>query len=177
VTGQALLGMDLGTSGAKAVLLGAGGRLLAEAEAGYPVDSPHPGWAETDPPAWWRAVVTAVRAARHQAGGVDVAAVGVDGQMHGLVLTDMAGRPLRPALLWADARAVEETAARLADRVTAGVRFAPRAHTCRLVPMRFVPAQNVRRRELNGQHHRSRKLGYTERYTPPPAKVARIGSA
>jgi FGGY family of carbohydrate kinases, N-terminal domain len=111
VTGPALLGMDLGTSGAKAVLLGADGRLLAEAEAGYPVDSPHPGWAETDPPAWWRAVATAVRAARDRAGGVDVAAVGVDGQMHGLVLTDAAGRPLRPALLWADARAVEETAA------------------------------------------------------------------
>jgi xylulokinase len=111
VTGQALLGLDLGTSGVKAVLLGADGRLLAEAEAGYPVDSPHPGWAETDPPAWWRAVVTAVRAAHDRAGGVDVAAVGVDGQMHGLVLTDAAGRPLRPALLWADARAVEETAA------------------------------------------------------------------
>jgi xylulokinase len=110
VTEQALLGVDLGTSGVKAILLGVDGRPLGEAAAGYPVDSPHPGWAETDPPAWWRAVVTAVRAARDQA-GAQVAAVGLDGQMHGLVLTDAAGRPLRPAMLWADARAVEETAA------------------------------------------------------------------
>jgi xylulokinase len=111
VTGQALLGMDLGTSGVKAILLGGDGRLLAEATAGYPVDSPRPGWAETDPPAWWQAVATAVRAARDRAGGAQVAAVGIDGQMHGLVLTDADGTPLRPALLWADARAVEETAA------------------------------------------------------------------
>jgi xylulokinase len=111
VTERALLGVDLGTSGVKAILLGTDGRLLAEATAGYPVDSPHPGWAETDPPAWWRAVSMAVRAARDLAGRVQVAAVGVDGQMHGLVLTDAAGRQLRPALLWADARAVAETAA------------------------------------------------------------------
>jgi xylulokinase len=107
----ALLGLDLGTSGAKAVLLGVDGRPLAEAGVGYPVDSPRPGWAETDPAAWWRAVSTAVRAACDQAAGVQVAAVGLDGQMHGLVLTDAAGQPLRPALLWADARAGEETAA------------------------------------------------------------------
>jgi xylulokinase len=111
VTERALLGVDLGTSGVKAILLGVDGRFLGEAAAGYPVDSPHPGWAETDPPAWWRAVVTAVRAARDQAAGAQVAAVGLDGQMHGLVLTDAAGQPLRPAILWADARAVEETAA------------------------------------------------------------------
>jgi xylulokinase len=111
VTAQALLGIDLGTSGAKAILLGIDGRLLAEAAATYPVDSPHPGWAETDPPAWWRAVVTAARAAHDQAGGVEVAAVGIDGQMHGLVLTDATGQPLRPALLWADTRAAKETAA------------------------------------------------------------------
>jgi xylulokinase len=110
-TGRALLGVDLGTSGAKAVMLGMGGGLLAEAEAGYPVDSPHPGWAETDPAAWWRAVVAAVRAARDRAGGVAVAAVGIDGQMHGLVLADEAGRPLRHALLWPDARAAAEAAA------------------------------------------------------------------
>jgi xylulokinase len=111
VTGPGLLGVDLGTSGAKAVLLGGDGRLLAEAAAGYPVDSPHPGWAETDPAAWWRAVTTAVRAVRDRAAGVRVAAVGLDGQMHGLVLTDAAGRPLRPALLWPDTRAVGETEA------------------------------------------------------------------
>jgi xylulokinase len=111
VTRQAILGIDLGTSGVKAVLLGTDGRLLAEAAASYPVDSPRPGWAETDPEAWWQAVVAAVRSARGRAGDVDVAAVGVDGQMHGLVLVDAAGRPLRPAVLWADTRAAVETAA------------------------------------------------------------------
>lgn len=111
MTERVLLGMDLGTSGAKAILLGTDGRPLAEAADSYPVDSPHPGWAETDPSAWWQAVVTAVRAVHDRVGGGDVAAVGLDGQMHGLVLTDADGKPLRPALLWADARAVEETAA------------------------------------------------------------------
>ena len=111
MSGRALLGLDLGTSGAKAILLGADGRVLAEAAAGYPVDSPQQGWAETDPAAWWRAVVTAVRGAHDRAGGVEVAGVGIDGQMHGLVLADAAGQPLRPALLWADARAAGETAA------------------------------------------------------------------
>ena len=82
MTERALLGVDLGTSSAKAILLGSDGRLLAEAAASYPVDSPRPGWAETDPPAWWQAVVTAVRAAGDRAGSVRVAAVGIDGQMH-----------------------------------------------------------------------------------------------
>lgn len=111
MTRQAILGIDLGTSGVKAVLLGTAGRLLAEAAANHPVDSPRPGWAETDPAAWWQAIVAAVRAVRDRAGDVDVAAVGIDGQMHGLVLTDASGRPLRPALLWADTRAVQETEA------------------------------------------------------------------
>jgi xylulokinase len=117
VTIPALLGIDLGTSGVKAVLLGTEGDVLAEAAASYPVDTPRPGWAETDPGAWWQAVVTAVRSARARAVGAEVQAVGVDGQMHGLVLADADGQPLRPAMLWADTRAVGEIAAwrRLAE--------------------------------------------------------------
>jgi xylulokinase len=111
VTRPALLGIDLGTSGVKAVLLGTDGEVLAEAAASYPVGTPRPGWAETDPGAWWRAVVTAVRSARARAADAEVHAVGVDGQMHGLVLADAGGRPLRPAMLWADTRAMGELAA------------------------------------------------------------------
>jgi xylulokinase len=111
VTRPALLGIDLGTSGVKAVLLGADGEVLAEAAASYPVDTPRPGWAETNPGAWWQAVVTAVRSARARAVDAEVHAVGVDGQMHGLVLADGDGRPLRPAMLWADTRAMGELAA------------------------------------------------------------------
>jgi xylulokinase len=110
VTIPALLGIDLGTSGVKAVLLSTDGRLLAQAAFTYPVDTPRLGWTETDPAAWWQAVVAAVRSACDQAADADVCAIGVDGQMHGLVLTDPSGRPLRHALLWTDARAVNEIA-------------------------------------------------------------------
>jgi xylulokinase len=111
VTIPALLGIDLGTSGVKAVLLGTDGDVLAEAASSYPVDTPRPGWAETDPMAWWRAVVAAVRSACARAVDAEVQAVGVDGQMHGLVLVDADGRPLRPAMLWADTRATGELGA------------------------------------------------------------------
>ncbi|RCV47879.1 xylulokinase [Marinitenerispora sediminis] len=106
---RALLGIDLGTSGVKALVTGVDGAALGEADAEYPVVSARPGWAETDPGLWWSATVRAVRAAlagaRERAGDCAVAAIGLDGQMHGLVLADAAGRPVRPALLWADQRA------------------------------------------------------------------------
>ncbi|MDP9240035.1 MAG: FGGY family carbohydrate kinase, partial [Actinomycetota bacterium] len=105
----ALLGIDLGTSGVKVLVASADDtRPLAEATAGYDVTRARRGWAETDPGQWWAATVNAVRRALADAGGVDILGVGVDGQMHGLVLSDSAGRPVRPALLWADQRAVEE---------------------------------------------------------------------
>ncbi|GAA3742632.1 xylulokinase [Spinactinospora alkalitolerans] len=107
---EALLGIDLGTSGVKALVLARDGTVLGEAEADHPVDSPRPGWAETDPGRWWSAAVRAVgdalaRAEAGTAGGVEVAGVGLDGQMHGLVLAEADGTPVRPALLWADQRA------------------------------------------------------------------------
>ncbi|MFC7327191.1 xylulokinase [Marinactinospora rubrisoli] len=106
---RALLGIDLGTSGVKALVTGVDGGPLGEADVEYPVVSARPGWAETDPGLWWSAAVRAVRAAldgaRERAGDCTVAAIGLDGQMHGLVLADPDGRPVRPALLWADQRA------------------------------------------------------------------------
>src|SRR5437763_12396346 len=105
-----LLGIDLGTSSVKALLLQPDGRVVAEAAAAYSVRSPREGWAETDPADWWEAVGGAVHRAAGGRGQA-VTAMGLSGQMHGLVLCDGDGAPLRPAILWADRRAVEELAA------------------------------------------------------------------
>jgi xylulokinase len=99
------LGLDLGTSSAKAVVLSVSGTVLAQASAGYPVISSEPGYAESDPRRWWSAVVSCTREAIAAAGGSPPVAIGLSGQMHGLVMTAADGRALRPALLWADSRA------------------------------------------------------------------------
>lgn len=103
---RTLLGIDLGTSSVKVVLTDEALRVLTSATHHYPVERPRPGWAETDPVQWWRATVGAVRqvcAASHPA----PSAIGFSGQMHGVVLTDCHGRPVRPAMLWSDTRAVD----------------------------------------------------------------------
>jgi xylulokinase len=101
------LGLDLGTGSIKALLLDGEGEAHGGGSVSYPVRSPREGWAESSPEEWWRATEEAVRAAVG-ARGSEVAAVGLSGQMHGVVLTDGAGRPLRPAVLWADTRSVGE---------------------------------------------------------------------
>lgn len=109
----ALLGIDLGTSSVKVGLVGLDGTLLTSVSVTYPVVHPRPGWAETDPEQWWAAIVDAVGAAMAQpvAHGVDPVAIGLSGQMHGLVPTRADGSPARNALLWSDARAVDQLAA------------------------------------------------------------------
>lgn len=103
-----LLGADLGTSGLKLVALDVSGRVLAEAERGYPIDRPAPDRAETDVRAWRRALDEALSAVAPSLAGARVRGLGLSGQMHGAVLVDDAGRALRPALLWADSRATAE---------------------------------------------------------------------
>src|ERR1035437_4482924 len=98
------LGLDLGTSSAKAVVIDTGGKVLSQASAGYAVTSAMAGYAESEPAHWWSAVTACAREAI-QAAGARPAAIGLSGQMHGLVLTSAAGGALRPALLWADSRA------------------------------------------------------------------------
>jgi xylulokinase len=100
-----LVGLDVGTSGVKAVAISARGDVLATAERAYPLSTPRPGWAEQDPEDWWRASQAALGAL-----GVDPAAVGLAGQMHGLVALDGADRVLRPAILWNDQRTGPECA-------------------------------------------------------------------
>jgi xylulokinase len=104
------LGLDLGTSSAKAVVIDSGGRVLAQASAGYAVTSAAAGYAESEPADWWSAVAACAREAVHAA-GAQPAAIGLSGQMHGLVMTSGAGGALRPALLWADSRATSALAA------------------------------------------------------------------
>ena len=103
-----ILGIDLGTSSVKVVLLNEQGQVPAEGKAEYTVLSPHAGWAESDPMDWWTATISAVRTLTEQAPQAKIDAISLSGQMHGVVLADANGRPTRNALLWADNRAESE---------------------------------------------------------------------
>jgi xylulokinase len=97
-----LVGIDVGTTGVKAVAISPSGAVTAKAEVEYPLSTPHPGWAEQDPDDWWRATERAL------ASLPEPAAVGLSGQMHGLVVLDRSDRVLRPAILWNDQRTAAE---------------------------------------------------------------------
>ncbi len=102
---SALLGIDLGTSSVKAVLLDIESRaLIGTASETYPIDKPAPDRAEQDPRAWWSAVIRAVRRVITETARVDINAIGLSGQMHGTVLLDVDHVPLHPAIIWADQR-------------------------------------------------------------------------
>jgi xylulokinase len=106
-----LLGLDVGTSGARALAVDArDGRLVGEATAEYPLLMPRPGWTEQDPDEWWRAArdVLARVAARVRGAGGEIAGLGLTGQMHGAVFLDGADAVLRPALLWNDQRTARQ---------------------------------------------------------------------
>ena len=116
-----LLGIDVGTGGTRAVLLDETGQVLSAATAEHaPMASPHLGWAEQDPRDWWRAARVAIKEclAKAAAGADDIAAIGLSGQMHGLVMLDAAGEVLRPALIWCDQRTEAECRA-ITERVGA----------------------------------------------------------
>ena len=102
---KALVGLDVGTTGVKAIAITQEGEVVASAEEGYPLMTPHPGWSEQDPDDWVRAGERAL--ARLD---VDPLRVGLSGQMHGLVCLDERDRVLRPAILWNDQRTGVECA-------------------------------------------------------------------
>jgi len=103
----ALVGLDVGTTGVKALALSPEGEVLAVATRGYPLSTPRPGWSEQDPEDWWRAAESALA---EVASGREVTGIGLSGQMHGLVTLDEPGRVIRPAILWNDQRTAEECA-------------------------------------------------------------------
>jgi len=114
------LGIDIGTSEVKALLLDARHTVLGSAGATLQVQRPAPGFSEQDPQTWWSATQSALHALRAQfpLEYAAVRAIGLSGQMHGAVLLDSADRVLRPAILWNDTRSAAECTAMLAEMPT-----------------------------------------------------------
>jgi xylulokinase len=107
------LGIDLGTSELKAVLLDGAGIVVAQAGAALSIARPQPGWSEQDPEDWWRACISVLRKLKldSPATYARIRCIGLSGQMHGAVLIDRRDRCIRPAILWNDSRAIMESAA------------------------------------------------------------------
>ena len=104
------IGIDLGTSGVKAILLNEQGDVLASQTETLTVSRPHPLWSEQDPEHWWQATDRAMKALGEQHSLQSVKALGIAGQMHGATLLDKQQKVLRPAILWNDGRCSEECA-------------------------------------------------------------------
>lgn len=102
------IGIDLGTSGVKAILLSANGEILASATTAMTVSRPKPLWSEQDPKQWWDATLNSLSELGKQHSLQQVQAIGLSGQMHGVTLLDGANQVLRPAILWNDGRCEQE---------------------------------------------------------------------
>jgi xylulokinase len=108
---MAVLGIDIGTTGSRALVLDETAVVIAAAAADHaPFRSPRTGWAEQDPDDWWRACQAVVRRAIAESGlpGEAIQAIGLSGQMHGAVLLDASGEVVRPAIIWCDQRTEDE---------------------------------------------------------------------
>ena len=103
-----VIGLDIGTSSVKALLVSSTGEVLKVSTPEYPFQTPKPLWAETDPNVWWEATKEAVRSLLEGIDPSTVSAIGLTGQMHGLVLLDEAGEVLRPCIMWNDQRSHQE---------------------------------------------------------------------
>lgn len=101
-----VLGIDVGTSGTKTILVDGDRRVVASKTIEYPMETPRPGWTQQDPALWWDAAVKTIRIVLERSGVAagDIAGVGFSGQMHGMVALDADNRVVRPAILWNDQR-------------------------------------------------------------------------
>lgn len=108
---MSFLGIDLGTSGLRALLVDRSGRAIATAERNYETQHPHAGWSEQDPRKWTQALEAVVEElAATQSTFADLSGVAVSGHMHGAVLIDDQGTLIRPCILWNDTRSHAEAA-------------------------------------------------------------------
>src|SRR5688500_18071957 len=101
------LGIDIGTSSVKAVIVDDADAVIEQASAPLNVSRPQAGWSEQDPADWWAATNTAVKSLSAKARAA-VRAVGLSGQMHGATLLDASDKPLRAAILWNDGRSEKQ---------------------------------------------------------------------
>ena len=113
-----LMGLDISTTGAKALITDEAGAVIAVANTPQPISQPQPLWSEQNPADWWDGICASIRQALAASGlgGEDIDAIGLTGQMHGLVLLDAYGDVLRPAILWNDQRTQAQC-----DEITARV--------------------------------------------------------
>ena len=102
------LGLDIGTSGVKAILVSAAGAVEASTTTPLTLSTPKPGWAEQHPDDWWSAAIESIRGVLAQKPTARVASIGISGQMHSSVFLDRSGTVVRPALLWCDGRTTAE---------------------------------------------------------------------
>lgn len=103
-----LLGIDVSTTGVKALLIDANGDIINSSTTPLQLSTPRPLWSEQHPRDWWDAAVKSIRNVLSESDAKEIAAIGLTGQMHGLVLLDEAGEVLRPAILWNDQRCGEQ---------------------------------------------------------------------
>ncbi|MFP4378879.1 MAG: xylulokinase [Candidatus Sumerlaeia bacterium] len=105
-----LLGIDLGTSETKTILMREDGEIVAQAGREYPLSAPHPGWSEQDPEDWWKAACETTREVIEKSGvsPEEIKGIGYSGQMHGSVFLDEKGKVIRPCILWNDSRTWKE---------------------------------------------------------------------
>lgn len=103
------IGVDLGTSAVKLLLMESDGTIKNIVSEEYPISFPHPGWSEQNPEDWWNAVVKGIHELTAQADRSQVAGISFGGQMHGLVVLDADDNVIRPAILWNDGRTQKET--------------------------------------------------------------------
>jgi len=112
-----LLGLDVSTTGSKALLIDETGAVVASHTTPHDSSQPRPLWSEQNPADWWAGMAASIRAVLAETGGADaIQAIGLTGQMHGLVCLDAGGNVLRPAILWNDQRTQAEC-----DQITATI--------------------------------------------------------
>ena len=116
-----LLGIDIGTSSIKGMLMEEDGKIVSVKSSGYPVEIPRAGWAQQDPALWWEGLCDVLAQMRQERPDIldGVRGIGFSGQMHGLTAVDREGNPVCPAIIWMDQRATGELG-EIREKISAG---------------------------------------------------------